>query len=1409
MIKKIKIILMSLLVATFALVFVNVKVDRVKAANQQFVDFIKALVESGQYNQLVAQEIKKYISEFNIPAQEFDERISANSQYRILEVTPRSYLNSVNEVTDMKASMDYIKDIFETLIRQNPQYANMPIVANMKNFSFDTMTIKEFVSNREEIAGLYDGIVFTGGSYTNANVEACDFTLANRTTYSVISYENGILRYVGGSTTKTTNFKNIVPHGFGVLYHPNSAITMYVGSFNLGLYHGEGAVLIDKNGVPLYVGGYKNGKRSCYGVSYENGITKYVGQWANDKYHGYGILFNGGLVEYIGYFNNGQKATNGLNEKILDDLTILKADEVIEDFVKKGIPVFIHEDALSSPSSNIYNKLQPLINQYDNLYRYDYEIKNVNNNIDINLLSAIMEVTMLQSQRPNFQVVNKPVEYKDNDNNTLKNSDVYKKDDVISFTINLTNKDSALLKFYLDINQNGIFEDNELAHTYTITRGNNNFSYILQELYSGQVRYKIEVGSGTYKSIYTNSFRYHSGDKKTIKVVNVINPVDKKKPVADLQTALNNILKEAGLNRINEYEVQIKVCTLKNFKNNNTKHDCAHAAVMNDADVVLLGRDIFDNTIHKHALESIQTQIDIYNKPVIFTSSVTLGDNHWMSYFHDDLSLSTVQTSNYKLTNRVDKLHIINQNPYVLYPYDINEENLNIPSGLNYALNEKYQLNLENPSLTNFINMYNSQDITYDRFDSYNNYYYMKNNNVIYLNVGYDTYNNYTNIEQKLLANAIVNGYIEYKSQDRNVTDFLEIAISDTSHQNALVDYNDIKDTGISFTFTPLSNMLEDVNYVLKAGSAVVETGTLPIGQAKTFTITNLPKPANNTIDETTIYLTINNSKKQKTYSFNLYIADLDNYGVSLDSNQLIGSVTSGTNKYLEVNKTYKNQYIIRFGNIDVSNVGGALPETLTLSNMKLTQSIPVGVSITTQAYKNNVVNNILTIDLGNITYRLDGDYYVPVGGQNRTITLEFDVLNPGTMNFGAPTLTFNGIGSDKATLMNSSASFKALYPITGRVHPIFEGTLFIPFGQSINLGNMFIIDDYVEFNQPTFTSLDTKFHINQDNRISALEVGEGQFRFEVTDIFGYKVNLTFNVRSYETITRLDINAISLYVNDVYDLILPVNHRSIFYKFISGNPDLVEITGDSNFYRIKGLERGYAEFKFYGYDTLGNVVETSVTILVDEKYDIRFIQKELILFINETYTRAELNSIMEILNPNYTPDQVTLEAYNNDKEIVTINSDGSITANKLGKVVIEAKLPNDHKAQLVVKVYDSLSDESGFVPNIETTKFYQSFHINLIKYLVIIPDIIDINDLTITFEIINISDPRLAYLNGHTLYTSELIDEEGNKYDGTVDLRVNITQVDRNGNVITVIDDATIIIRKLLDPTKDKGDNAS
>src|SRR5690606_18187419 len=123
-----------------------------------------------------------------------------------------------------------------------------------------------------------------------------------------------------------------------------------------------------------------------YGVEYYNdGTIKYRGYWKEGKRHCYGERFRpNGSLEYRGYCEEGLLVDNSnwLYQLFLEllkllfgdvpdyqpspydldsDLIELKANEISDGLIHRGLPVFIHEAALKDPNSILYQTVNDLV----------------------------------------------------------------------------------------------------------------------------------------------------------------------------------------------------------------------------------------------------------------------------------------------------------------------------------------------------------------------------------------------------------------------------------------------------------------------------------------------------------------------------------------------------------------------------------------------------------------------------------------------------------------------------------------------------------------------------------------------------------------------------------------------------------------------------------------------------------------------------------------------------------------------------------------------------------------------------------------------------------------------------------------------------------------------------------------
>lgn len=819
--KKFKYLLLSL-TTFFIVLLVTLCTKTIKALAQDEESFISSIITSENYNEEIADIIKYSFSEFNITPNEFDTRTIKNT-FKILEITPRIYYDETSEISEINQSFNKIKQIYQNLITEN-NLTNPDFITNIPNFELETMTIKQFVADRSNLTSDYDAIIFVPGNYqTNENIK-CTVSDA----HTAILYKNGILRYVGTTLNQTNNFDNAIFHGYGIEYYDNGDLK--------------------------YVGHYLEGKRNCYGISYDkNYVLRYIGEWYNDLYHGYGILFDkNGRFEYMGYFKHGNKTSGDqdIPENYMNDITILKANQIIKDYINKGLPVFISQESVSDQSSNIYQSFYQFLD-YENVFTIKTGSLN-NNNFYTTL--AMMKITELYSQKPNLEFIERP-------------EDIYRTNDLINFSFNLTNLDEAKVKFYLDVNQNENFESDELIFDFNINKGNNQFSFYLPELYSNIVKYQIIADNYGQTSIYEGYINVKNNIKE-IKVLNLV--ANSFNDPFDAQM-YRQYFRENGY-----YIITVDTCTAQDFKKNNAKFPCSNKVVMDNYDVILLSQGIFNDSLNEPALRAIDEQIQ-NGKPFIFTSSVTRGHHKWMGYFGDDIGFSDISNEIYKINNKNDKLEIINKNHFVLYPFDMNKENIQTPQTLNYTVNESYQIDLEIDSLIPLMNMYNLNNTMYDRYDSYNNYYYTKNNNIVYLNIGNNQYEKYKETEHKLLVNAIVNLFVENKAKDQKATDLFFIETFN-DFETTLVDIND----KVNFKFKVNSIKNENYLYTLYINDEKIAESNILSNQLidVIINVSDYVNIKDNEIEQLSIRVEVKKNDLIQTYSFVVFVTNKNNYDI-------------------------------------------------------------------------------------------------------------------------------------------------------------------------------------------------------------------------------------------------------------------------------------------------------------------------------------------------------------------------------------------------------------------------------------------------------------------------------------------------------------------------------------------------
>ncbi len=1353
--------------------------DLTQLSIDDFTTYLTQINNIEEYYSDINQMIITKFPDFNV----VENLINGESQYKILEITPRTYLGDQSSVSDLDYNIEKITNIYKTALANNSALTGNFLISNTTNFSVDVMTIKQLVNNYEEIDGLYDAIVFASGDYSTEQVLSCDFNYNEENLEYESKYVHNKLRYKG-------NLLNSLYHGYGKEYNEDGKL-IYEGTFKEGLYHGFGT-LYNSSQKPSYIGGFIDGKKSCYGVSYStSNFVNYEGQWVADVREGYGTSFTDtGDLEYTGYFDNDKPSPYTQPTEVLNDITDIKATEIIDGYIKKGLPVFMSDDILIDNSSNLYNYFNPLVNEYENIFMLDYDYLNPNNNIEFYSTLSILKITELLSYKPVIEFIEKPIDYHDSISKT------YSLNETVNFNLNLTNKEESNLSFYLDVNQNENFDLDELVYEFPIQTGNNSFSFQIPNVYSGLLKYKIVVDNFNQQSLYTGTLRVRTEARQDIRVLNIVSEMVYNKNGLFVEELFNNYFTNNE-----DYNISVTSCKIKDFSKNGSYNECGHKRVMDFYDVILLGQDIFNKNVPTSVYHSIKDQLD-EGKPFIFTSSITKGNKKWMEYFADELSLSDYRTDLYRLNNNINKLQIINDSNFILYPFNLFNEELTVPEGLNYVFNEEYQMDLTNPNLVPLLNMYNSNNLNFDRFDSYNNYYYTKNENVVYLNVGSSMFKPYKDIEHKLLVDSIVNLYIQDKAKDTKVSDMFTINASN-NYENGLIDVKD----PVSFGFTVYSNKNENFNYKLFINSTEVTNHIISNNEYINVELNDFIFVTNDSFKEVRICAEIENENGEKqTYTFYVYVGNQKTYNITY-YNPIVNSI----NNYIEthVEGKYFNQYRINFDNISVNDLNySVLPETIYLRNILFRQKIPENITYDSQGFV--VEDNTLTKDLGNIIYTLSSDgYYVP-NIKSKSFTLPFTANAEGDYTFEPSTITFNGIGNDIDTIANSGVSFKAADGLSPTmVEPTFENYIFIPYGSCIedlatkfNFTNEGIIKSIKFEETDSYLSL---IEINGKYKLVSDNIGEQNVKIIVEDIFGNKYNNIFLVKTYEPIDMLELNGLVLYLNEEMPLpltILPndIDVRNLFYEITGGNGE-VEIIRSGEQFIVIAKAIGHIDIVVYGYNEYGDVISQKNTICVNEDVPFQFNNLYLQLLIGDIYTVDELRNNLIINSADITFEDITFESL--DEGIITIDSNNNLVVTGTGTVVIKA-INNNFYSQMIIKVSEPLSEEnSGFDEELlSRLKLYQGYKQYLEKFINLSPEGLTVDDVEITFEIINDENGLIEdfdqVANTMTTYSDKA---------GFITIGVTITQQNKLGEIIEVTDQYTFEILVGIDTDEDSLNN--
>ncbi|GIP28681.1 hypothetical protein J23TS9_38110 [Paenibacillus sp. J23TS9] len=448
---------------------------------------------------------------------------------------------------------------------------------------------------------------------------------------------------------------------------------------------------------------------------------------------------------------------------VMNDITQLKADEIKENYINKGLPVIVHDNVLLQKASSSGKRvLYKTFKEYENFKGTKGNVYLVNDT-ELNQLIDQIKIsssTLYQQlhQRPRIQLTSKPDDY-----NGTSSSRTYKAGDTLTFKFNaynVQNLSDNRITAKLNLSVDKVFkytDDNQVALKTITQASGNELTYNLPKAYSGLLYWKLDVSNSITGLIDSLSGTIRYQDEKT--VVRVLQVMPDSGSSSSLLSGSN--MTQSYL-KSDDYELKINPISFKAFKTmvaENTK-----TALNGKYDMVVFGfKDSYNEGSSLDAgtagvvHEFIQSgQGVMFTHDTIYKS--TTSSNPWVDHFQSDTGQINPET-NLGLGNPLSgtSTKVVNTGLLTQFPFDLSKTPASGSIGqIATTHNQYFTLDLDDE---NVVPWYNINSTGRDVDDSWNHYYTYTKGNVTYSGTGH-TSTGFPNWEQRLFVNTMYRAFI-------------------------------------------------------------------------------------------------------------------------------------------------------------------------------------------------------------------------------------------------------------------------------------------------------------------------------------------------------------------------------------------------------------------------------------------------------------------------------------------------------------------------------------------------------------------------------------------------------------------------------------------------------------------------
>lgn len=483
--------------------------------------------------------------------------------------------------------------------------------------------------------------------------------------------------------------------------------------------------------------------------------------------------FSKTLINSTGSTSEADRKIAHNTTAVENDITLLKAKEITDYYISKGLNVFLREETFSQQTtSNTQGVLYATFNPYRTATRSNVIfLKNLN---ELNTLTAAIKdgswsnLSTLE-QRPRLTITNKP------DNYSEGSATVYKSGDTLVFPIKIDNisdpKTSVRVKLYMNVDSSLPVTEDTVVATKEITSSTDTLSYTLPSTFSGPLYWRMEISTIAGLKDFDTGNIFYKGIKPVIKVLQIM-PSGK----TDSNLLNTNNMTTSYLSSDN-YELQITPKNMSWFNTYITDHASTSdttSGLNGKFDMVVFGfQDMYDRVstpmLSKAAAEAVKafaketgqslmlTHDTIFREVTAPYQESTNNYNYWSPYFHDMVGQALPRT--YLGGNAVSpstKVVSVNQGLLTQYPFNLDTTGI---TANRYSVatthDQFFPLNLERADV---IPWYNISGSSRDTDDSYNHFYTYSVGNITFSGTGH-TNTRFPEWEQKLFVNTMYRAF--------------------------------------------------------------------------------------------------------------------------------------------------------------------------------------------------------------------------------------------------------------------------------------------------------------------------------------------------------------------------------------------------------------------------------------------------------------------------------------------------------------------------------------------------------------------------------------------------------------------------------------------------------------------------